>query len=315
MKNKGIRGNLLASALIGLLSCQSAGFNDTQKNKSEGELPVESGVEKIVFVSYRHGHRELYDINIDGSKERRLTFSDDMRIGLSCTSPKYSPDGKKIVFGRVAGGIYTINADGSNERRLGNIFGETPDWSPDGQRIVYASTSSEICTANSKDGGNIKILTDGRYRDSDPCWGKEDIYFVREYAKDKYDICFIEADGSGFKRITDEPSISSFDPAISPDSKRLAYVEESDGVTNIYAMNVKDHSDKVKVTKGVLEGKISINPSWSHSGEEIILASAVDSTNLELFSAKSDGSSENPLRLTNSQLHDYMPDCAVVKRD
>ena len=49
---------------------------------------------QIAFVSDRNGNLEIYVMNTDGGKQRRLTNNrhDDY-------SPSWSPDGKRIVFG------------------------------------------------------------------------------------------------------------------------------------------------------------------------------------------------------------------------
>jgi len=63
--------------------------------------------------------------------------------------PRWSPDGKKLVYwrdpyenGKPTGtAVYIMNADGSEERRLtdpGIIAGDA-DWSPDGEWIVFAT--------------------------------------------------------------------------------------------------------------------------------------------------------------------------------
>ena len=59
------------------------------------------------------------------------------------STPRWSPDGKRLVFMRegLGGpdkdiGIFVIDRDGKGERRIGP--GRWPDWSPDGQSIAYS---------------------------------------------------------------------------------------------------------------------------------------------------------------------------------
>jgi len=62
-------------------------------------------------------------------------------------SPRWSPDGRQVVFdGRAEGNaeIYVINADGGKPRRLTTESSEdiVPSWSRDGQWIYFCSNRS-----------------------------------------------------------------------------------------------------------------------------------------------------------------------------
>jgi Tol biopolymer transport system component len=64
--------------------------------------------------------------------------------------PRFSPDGKKVVFSSDRGGdtfeIWVANADGSNPVPVTNQVGRymgSPDWSPDGRWIAFDCQSKE----------------------------------------------------------------------------------------------------------------------------------------------------------------------------
>ena len=77
-------------------------------------------------------------MDINGGNASRLT-NDEGTEG----SPRWSPDGQKIVFDSDRAGnadVYVMNADGGSVRVLtSGPEGELmADWSPDGTKIVYA---------------------------------------------------------------------------------------------------------------------------------------------------------------------------------
>ena len=106
----------------------------------------------IAYVTYPEG--TLWRSRIDGSERRQLTVPP-----LAVINPRWSPDGKMIVFSDASNGdrrtmtyfgpaqIYAVSADGGGPVLLlaGN-FGD-PTWSPDGRSIAYhyfASPAFEV---------------------------------------------------------------------------------------------------------------------------------------------------------------------------
>ena len=80
----------------------------------------------------------LWRSRVDGSERLQLTIPP-----LRTSMPRWSPDGKNIVFtGLKPGGVWTIYllpADGGTPEALapGNHLQQDPNWSLDGTRIVY----------------------------------------------------------------------------------------------------------------------------------------------------------------------------------
>ncbi|HLP61544.1 MAG TPA: hypothetical protein VK186_22075 [Candidatus Deferrimicrobium sp.] len=108
---------------------------------------------KIVFTSIdTTNHRSfLYRINMDGSNLTQLMFPTEIgdtvngtpRVRGSASDPRWSPDGKKIIYRESLGPdeshIVMMNEDGSHKKNLTVIGGYAtrPKWSPKGDQLMY----------------------------------------------------------------------------------------------------------------------------------------------------------------------------------
>lgn len=93
------------------------------------------------FLSNRSGRAHIYSIDPTGVENsvKRVSF-----VGQFNATPRFSPDGKEIVFTSWVDNsfdLYRISVDGNNLSRLTKDFGsnEEPVYSPDGEFIVFTS--------------------------------------------------------------------------------------------------------------------------------------------------------------------------------
>jgi TolB protein len=115
-------------------------------------------------------------MNADGSQQRNLTG----RPGQDY-SPAWSPDGRRIAFASVRGGltpsIWVMNADGARQRRLTRLSGEYPAWSPDGRaiafdRLTFGPTGWDIWTVNA-DGSHSRSLIASTADEQGAAWSPD----------------------------------------------------------------------------------------------------------------------------------------------
>lgn len=95
----------------------------------------------MTFLSNRPGRAHIYIMDPTQKEKdvRRISF-----VGQFNATPRFSPDGKEIVFSSwVDNGfdLYRIDSTGNNLSRLTKDFGsnEEPAFSPDGEFIVFTS--------------------------------------------------------------------------------------------------------------------------------------------------------------------------------
>jgi TolB protein len=115
----------------------SDGFDTTSNWSPNGQW--------LAFERVRtHGVTAIFKVRVDGTGLKRLT-----RWSMNAAQPRWSPDGKKILFyshddanpGQHAN-IYTVRPNGSHLVQLthfdkGSVQARGPDWSPDGKWIVW----------------------------------------------------------------------------------------------------------------------------------------------------------------------------------
>jgi Tol biopolymer transport system component len=133
-----------------------------------------------------------------------LAVSDVRGAGLSVlgegTDPAWSPDGKRIVFVRVAAGhahLFVARADGSEPRQItdGSDDDASPSFSPDGRYIVYCSTHrTELRWTQANlfvvrdDGSGLVQLTEGDRDACRPDWAPDGSIYFHADATDRFHI-------------------------------------------------------------------------------------------------------------------------------
>lgn len=131
--------------------------------------------------------------------------------------------------------IYLINLDGTGLSRLTDIPEGAcqPDWSPDGTRLVFVSP----CARNKE-----------TYRSSS--------------------LFLINADGSGISPLMPSVPGGDYDPAWSPDGKKIAFssLRNSD-FPQIYIYNFEDNSITLLANDPPRQ---NANPDWSPDGKQIV---------------------------------------------
>jgi len=257
---------------------------------------------------------DIYVINADGSGLRRLT--DGME-------PAWSPDGKKVAFGRWRDprGIYVIDEDGSNETLVfGWVAAKGPAWSPDGSRIAFTrwygglDRDTEmsfwgfhwIQPADHWWKLGVVRLEDRYFHDLrcyphslSPTWSPDglviayDSDFGIHLTNEEGTIGDVTDDRSLFAISTDGRDIS---PVWSPDGSRIAFGFSQHDHWEIYVMNA-DGSNRVRLTQEELfapRPPNNVSPAWSPDGRHIAFFTDRNGK-WELYVMNADGSNQRPM--------------------
>lgn len=133
----------------------------------------------MAFLSNRPGRAHIYTMDPSDTEKnvKRISF-----VGQFNAAPRFSPDGREIVFTSwVDNGfdLYRIGADGNNLVRLTKDFGSNEEaaYSPDGEFIIFTSkrmisktkASQDVYIMN-REGEVLGQLTSGFGRCFSPVW-------------------------------------------------------------------------------------------------------------------------------------------------
>jgi Tol biopolymer transport system component len=209
----------------------------------------------------------------DGSRQRNLT-----RNPASDYSPAWSPDGHRIAFATAradptGNDLWLMDADGAHPRPLVRQDGidEYPVWSPDGSRLAFACTLGRVLPSQVGD----------------------------------FEVCVVNADGSGLRRITDAPGISGAG-GWSADGRRIVFDSSRDqdpgGVSScgdLFVMDA-DGSHLTTLTNGPAS---DCGPSFTPDGRHILFFSdrAHPGGDSDLYAMNPDGSAVTRLTHANSE--------------
>jgi Tol biopolymer transport system component len=196
-------------------------------------MPASAAMERrIVFTSGLDGH--VISVNADGSDRR------DYGPGHS---PKLSPDGTKIAFGRDGADasvwdLYVADADGSNVVKVSDRIYTMASpatqfsWSPDGAKIAHTVEYG----VNPGDAG-------GEHKQ----------------------IAVVNADGTGKVQLTNEPANTwNINPVWSPDGSKILYSRLTN-TSEIYMMDGSGANQHLVVAN-------ASDGSWSPDATKILFS-------------------------------------------
>jgi len=257
---------------------------------AEGRLEIDPAISPDGrFVAYTAG--DVYEMRIF---VRPIGGGEAIRLAPAAAArqyqPRWSPDGQRLLFVTPEGAFVASPTGGVLQRLdlppdlmandgagmpgapLVRVFGAA--WSPDGQEVLIAHSGA--LTIVPLAGGAHRRLAARSWDELHHCDWSPDRRWIACVSGNWFlagprgmfgnvapsSIVLIGADGGSTKEITND-SAQNLSPLWSPDSSRLYFLSDRQGIGDIYAVDVETdgqvHSAPVRVTTGLGAQAISFS--------------------------------------------------------
>ena len=263
----------------------------------EAQIPLPDMDLAIMSSDGKGGFWQLYAVDLRTGERVRLT-----ETASNERTPKWSPDGKRIVFSSDRDGdrdIYVMDLDawqqeGASYQPVNLTHDDDPDWqpswSPDGTRIAFSSYRDdnwEIYVIDA-DGTNPTRVTEQIESDYSPTWSPDGdkLLFVSR-RRGNADLFTYEFVTRKLTRLTTS-ALDEYDPAWSPDGEWIAYVTRFEPQSDIFLMQA-DGRGATNLTNSSYVNELQ--PCWTSDSEQLVFTAYISAKgNYDLYAMQRDGS-------------------------
>lgn len=226
---------------------------------------------QIAFVSDAGGNKEIYVMEADGTRRRRVTGNRQINL-----FPAWSPDGNTILYTSTRGGaadLWTLSR-GRPGRRLKELPHEKYRgiYGPlDGQvTFVMSQNGNTDLFITRSDGRGIRRLTDSRAIEVSPTWSPDGQRLA--FASDRsgsQQIYLKDLATDRVRRLTFRGNYNAT-PAWSPTGEWIAYAARTEAANfDLYLID----ADTGYTTQLTDHPRTEEGPAWSPDGRKLVFAS------------------------------------------
>jgi len=233
---------------------------------------------RVLFSSMRGGQPDLYMVNRDGSRLRRLTHDPALE-----GRPHISPDGSRIFYSKE-GSLYIADSQGDHPQVLltGDSYIE-PAWNPLGTKIVVNrrnASGDALCIVDADpQNPNVEVVTTFPHEglgflDWSPDNSRLVYNTVGAGGARLYEYIFASAT---HRPLRATPTSSEFQARFSPDGQQLAF-SRREGGSQIWVANYRYDTayaaGRLEDDRAVVvESSWNSDPAWSPDGQFLVFGS------------------------------------------
>jgi TolB protein len=218
--------------------------------------------QEIAYMSQQEGQQpRVQVINLEtGSRQVVGNFPD------MTSSPRFSPDGQRIVMSLQQGGnanIFTMDLNSRTTTRITstNAIDTSPSFSPDGSQIVFESDRGgrQQIYLMGADGSNPRRISFGDGAYSQPAWSPRGDYiaFTKQHSGG-FAIGIMKPDGSGERILTE--GFHNESPTWAPNGQYIVFFRDPGGQAGgrLFMVDVTG-----RVEQPVPTPSFASDPTWS----------------------------------------------------
>ena len=218
--------------------------------------------QEITYMSQQEGQQpRVQVINLEtGSRQVVGNFPD------MTSSPRFSPDGQRIVMSLQQGGnanIFTMDLNSRTTTRITNTnaIDTSPSYSPDGSQIVFESDRGgrQQIYVMGADGSNPRRISFGDGAYSQPAWSPRGDYIAfTKQSSGGFAIGIMKPDGSGERILTEGYHNES--PTWAPNGQYIVFFRDPGGQAGgkLYMVDMTG-----RVEQPVPTPSFASDPTWS----------------------------------------------------
>lgn len=218
--------------------------------------------QKIAFMAQASGQQPRVQM-IDLETGTRQTVGN---FASMSASPRFSPDGRRLVMSVQQGGnadIVTVDLASKAQTPItqGLAIDTSPTYSPDGSQIVFESDrgGSQQIYVMGADGSNAHRISFGDGSASQPAWSpRGDLIAFTRQRRGGFAICVMKPDGSGERVLTE--GFHNESPTFSPNGQYVMFFRDPGGEAGgkLYMVDITG-----KVEQPVPTPSYASDPTWS----------------------------------------------------
>ncbi|MGH3081045.1 MAG: TolB family protein [Gaiellaceae bacterium] len=213
------------------------------------------------------------------------------RVAAGAGIPLWSPEGRLAIHEKHRLVVLGVGVVASH-----SPLPAPPVWSPNSRQLVF-STRRDLVVASAEARRTRRLTTEvKRFAITvEPTWSSsgQAVYVGRRLDAGDLDLHVIRPDGTGARALTTN-DVGEFDPAWSPDGRRIAYRRARDRSSDLYVMD----ADGTNQRRVIVDGWA---PTWSPDGARLAFERDGD-----IWMVDIDGS--DPSQLTSGPEIDGQPD-------